>query len=158
MSPRHFLKHSQAGRVLLIPYRLAAIALPTSLKQWGRMLRWAFASKEHYNHTYHLHPVNRDYLASTVAVVTGLPLETVDGFVKELESDRGLSEMLRARALAGPDRHNSDAEPRYGCRLAWYALVRAARPKVVVETGVDRGLGTAVLAAAMKRNAEEGSP
>jgi predicted O-methyltransferase YrrM len=49
-------------------------------------------------------------------------------------------------------------EPRYGRRLGWYALVRATRPRVVVETGVDRGLGTAVIAAALMRNAKEGYP
>jgi predicted O-methyltransferase YrrM len=36
--------------------------------------------------------------------------------------------------------------------------VRTTKPFVVVETGVDRGLGTAVLAAAVMRNANEGFP
>jgi predicted O-methyltransferase YrrM len=36
--------------------------------------------------------------------------------------------------------------------------VRALKPAQVVETGVDKGLGTAVLAAALLRNAEEGHP
>jgi len=49
-------------------------------------------------------------------------------------------------------------EPRYGRRVGWYALIRATKPRVVLETGVDRGLGTAVIAAALKRNAEEGFP
>ena len=51
-----------------------------------------------------------------------------------------------------------DVDPRYGRRVGWYALVRATRPKVIVETGVDRGLGTVVLAAAVARNAKEGCP
>ena len=42
--------------------------------------------------------------------------------------------------------------------IGWYSLIRATRPKIVIETGVDRGLGTAVIAAALKRNAEEGFP
>jgi predicted O-methyltransferase YrrM len=37
-------------------------------------------------------------------------------------------------------------------------LVRATKPRVIVETGVDRGLGTAVLAAAVLRNEQEGFP
>ena len=61
-------------------------------------------------------------------------------------------------ALSSPHRYNSDIEPRYGRRTGWYSLIRATRPKIVIETGVDRGLGTAVIAAALKRNDEEGFP
>ena len=35
----------------------------------------------------------------------------------------------------------------YGRRLGWYALVRALKPRTVVETGADKGLGSCVLAA-----------
>jgi hypothetical protein len=37
-------------------------------------------------------------------------------------------------------------------------VLRATKPRVVVETGIDRGLGTVVMAAALKRNTEEGFP
>jgi predicted O-methyltransferase YrrM len=50
----------------------------------------------------------------------------------------------------------ADPIPRYGRRAGWYAMVRAKKPRFVVETGVDKGLGTCVLAAAMLRNAAEG--
>ena len=66
--------------------------------------------------------------------------------------------MLERQTIHSRDRHNSDVEPRYGRRLGWYALVRATKPKVIVETGIDRGLGTVVLAAAVLRNAQEGLP
>ena len=36
--------------------------------------------------------------------------------------------------------------------MGWYALVRALKPAHVVETGTDKGLGTVVLAAALRRN------
>jgi hypothetical protein len=32
------------------------------------------------------------------------------------------------------------------------------KPKVVVDTGVDKGLGSCILASALKRNSEEGNP
>ena len=50
----------------------------------------------------------------------------------------------------------TDARAEYGRRLGWYALVRATKPKLVVETGVDKGLGAIVLCAALRRNAAEG--
>lgn len=40
--------------------------------------------------------------------------------------------------------------------MGWYAIVRAVKPHVVVETGVDKGLGACVLTAALERNASEG--
>jgi hypothetical protein len=44
----------------------------------------------------------------------------------------------------------------YGRRLGWYAIVRARKPHLVVETGVHDGLGSTVLLRALERNAEDG--
>jgi predicted O-methyltransferase YrrM len=158
MSLRQILKYTAIGRILALPYRLFCVALPGLGRQLARMLRWTFTSKEHYNHTYDLTELNRHYLDSYVSVVSGHELDAIEKFSKELETDETLKQLLRERTLASRDRHNSDVEPRYGRRVGWYALVRAAKPRIVVETGVDRGLGTAVIAAALKRNAAEGFP
>lgn len=157
MSLRHLLRNTALGRLLLIPFRLAW-ALSFAARQIGRMVRWAFTSKEYYNYSYELTELNRQYLANFIAVVSGHPVGDIERYIAELEADQELRTLLRDRARQGPDRHSSDAEPRYGRRLGWYALVRATKPRVVVETGVDRGLGTAVLAAAVRRNAQEGFP
>jgi predicted O-methyltransferase YrrM len=45
----------------------------------------------------------------------------------------------------------------FGRRIGWYAMVRISKPKVIVETGVDKGLGSMVLCAALRRNEAEGS-
>ncbi len=158
MTLRQFLKHTAIGRLLVIPYRFVFIALPHAARQFGEMVRWTFASKEHYNHTYQLTPLNLRYLASYVAVVTGRSQPEIETYIGELEADDKLRRLLVERALASPERHNSDIEPRYGRRLGWYALIRAVKPRIVLETGVDRGLGTAVIAAALLRNSAEGSP
>jgi predicted O-methyltransferase YrrM len=42
--------------------------------------------------------------------------------------------------------------------LGWYAFARILKPKIVVETGVDKGLGSVVLCAALLKNKEEGFP
>jgi predicted O-methyltransferase YrrM len=158
MSPRELLKYTAVGRVLMVPFRFGLIALPQAATQLGRMLRWAVASKEYYNHSYHLTELNQRYLASFVSVVSGHDLAQIEGYVRELAEDATLRAALIECTRASRDRHNCDEEPRYGRRLGWYALVRATKPRVVVETGVDRGLGTVVMAAALKRNTEEGFP
>ena len=46
----------------------------------------------------------------------------------------------------------------FGRRLGWYAVVRALKSRLVVETGVDKGLGGVLLCAALLRNTAEGHP
>ncbi len=142
----------------MIPFRFGLIACPCLLRQAGQMLKWAFASKEYYNHTYHLTDLNQQYLASYIAAVCGHDVKDIERYINELAGDEALRQLLIQRTHESRDRHNSDAEPRYNRRLGWYALLRATKPRVVVETGIDRGLGTVVMAAALKRNSDEGFP
>jgi predicted O-methyltransferase YrrM len=155
---RRFLRNTALGRIVMIPFRFTFIALPYLARQFGQMLKWAFTSKEYYNHTYHLTELNQQYLASYIAAVSGHDVREIERYINELANDAALRQMLVQRTLESRDRHNSDAEPRYNRRLGWYALLRATKPRVVVETGIDRGLGTVVMAAALKRNTDEGFP
>jgi predicted O-methyltransferase YrrM len=144
--------------MMMIPIRWVLFGLRPALRQIARTTGWVFASKEYYNFTYHLTDLNQAYLASYVAVVAGHPVAEIEGYLRELENDAALRSVLIERTHLSPDRHSCDAEPRYGRRIGWYALVRATKPRVIVETGVDRGLGTAVMAAALRQNQQEGYP
>ena len=153
---RRLVKFTALGRVVMIPFRFLFIAGPYLFRQCGQALKWAFTSKEYYNHTYDLTFLNQQYLASYVASVTGHEVKRIEEYIEELRNDSALRDILVRRTLESRDRHNSDSEPRYGRRLGWYAILRATKPRVVMETGIDRGLGTVVMAAALKRNTEEG--
>lgn len=158
MTLREILKFTPFGRIAVIPYRFFAVALPGTIKQFSTAVRWTLSSREVYNHTYHLTELNSRYLDCYVAVISGHDMPTVRKYSRELETDAQLRAALMDRTLKSRERYNCDAEPRYGRRIGWYAMVRATKPRVVVETGVDHGLGTAVIAAALKRNTEEGFP
>ena len=45
-----------------------------------------------------------------------------------------------------------------GNRTLWYAVIRATRPKLIVEAGVHEGLGSEMILVALRRNAAEGHP
>ena len=41
-------------------------------------------------------------------------------------------------------------------RIGWYIIARILKPKIIVETGVDKGLGSVILAEALIKNKSEG--
>jgi predicted O-methyltransferase YrrM len=117
---------------------------------------WASRDTEDSNFYYDLTELNRMHLASLIAAITGAASQKVDALFDELGEDQN----LRAHINAGMIEFGYPREMRlaYGRRLGWYALVRLLKPEVVVETGVDHGIGSCVLCAALLRNAADGHP
>ncbi|NKB45128.1 MAG: class I SAM-dependent methyltransferase [Alphaproteobacteria bacterium] len=117
-------------------------------------------SAEYTNFTYDLWSTSKKYLAHTTAMVTRSTPEEIQTYIEEAEQDETLHQHIRDMTAALPDhvRAGSDDEIRFGRRLGWYAVVRAIKPKFIIETGLDKGLGAVLLCAALKRNAEEGKP
>ncbi len=107
-------------------------------------------SRENDNFTYDLTDRNLAYLAATVAAVTRVSVDQIETYLKEPASD--LLEYLSAKAAPLPiDRPTS-----FGRRLGWYAFARAVKPRIVIETGIQHGLGSVLLCSALRRNATEG--
>jgi len=123
-----------------------------------QLLLWLFRSNEVANFTYNLTPLNKSHLISLIASVTGKEYQEISAYVAELESDAELRRHIRDITVSGKQVSYTDLEAKYGRRLGWYAIVRATKPRVVVETGVDRGLGSCVLTSALIRNETEGYP
>ena len=113
-------------------------------------VRYILFSRELANFTYDIS--NRDELAQTVAAAIGHDASELRAYIRELDDDDDLRRRLERRA-AGAGRPGVE----YGRRLGWYAAIRALKPTLVVETGVDAGLGSAVILRALERNADEGS-
>jgi hypothetical protein len=114
---------------------------------------------EFHNFTYELTDANLRYLAETISVVTEKPAHEIDRYICEAVEDEKLAAHLR---LMMKSRNRSGAEQSvampFGRRLGWYAITRAIKPKVVVETGVERGHGSVLLCSALLRNTNEGFP
>jgi hypothetical protein len=119
--------------------------------------RWLTESRETTNFTYDITETNRRYLASMLAVVLRTDPAEIRRYFEELDTDTELKEHIRGMITAGPHSGVADPTARYGRRIGWYACARVCKPRVVVETGVDKGLGAVVLTAALRRNALEGA-
>jgi hypothetical protein len=152
---RALLADNPLSRVALAGYRTTIVCryyLPKLMLVPG----WLVSSREIVNFTYDLTDYNRLLLADTISAVTGIAESQIEGFLSEPAHDTELLAHIAAATHASKRRTISDAIPRFGRRLGWYAFVRATKPKLVVETGVDKGLGSVLLCAALLRNKNEG--
>lgn len=119
---------------------------------------WLFTSREYTNFTYDLTELNKRYLASLLAGVTGQDFQKILLYIAELENDSALRSHIVSAMQNNSEHHFGDMKIYYGRRLGWYVLARVTRPKFVIETGVDKGLGSCVLTAALMKNEQEGFP
>jgi hypothetical protein len=94
------------------------------------------------NFTYEI--ANRDELCAWLDAAVG-----GGEYPHELWSDRTLQRALRARLRW---RLGSKQWLPFGRRAAWYGVVRALKPNLVVETGIHDGLGSTALLAAVAAN------
>jgi predicted O-methyltransferase YrrM len=126
--------------------------------RYGQILRWSVDSREDTNYTYALTDDSLLYLAHTIAVVSGVSPATVQQYFREAQTDEVLRDYVLEKTRISSYRRVADLRVEFGRRLGWYALVRIMKPGVVIETGVDKGLGAVLLCSALLRNRAEGAP
>ncbi|MQA59936.1 MAG: class I SAM-dependent methyltransferase [Actinophytocola sp.] len=148
---------SPLAPVVAFPIRTKDVAKHDA-KVLKTSIRWLFTSREHTNYTYELTERNRRHLAWYIAAVTGAATHDVRLWFDEVEQDDDLRALLMDGVATGSRRGLADRTVRYGRRIGWYALIRALKPKHVVESGIDKGLGSCLIAAALLQNAAEGHP
>jgi hypothetical protein len=115
-------------------------------------IRFVLLNHETENFTYDLD--NLDELCRTLEESLGVEAAEVRRVVAELQDDESIRHELRELLHSHGYRHR---RPAYGRRLGWYAVARLRKPKLIVETGIDEGIGSAILLLALERNAAEGA-
>jgi hypothetical protein len=143
------------GRGLLMLYR-AKIGLASVKQPFLYLLKWLVRSKETTNFTYDLDNKNKMYLASLISDITNKEYSLIVKYINEVEDDVVLRAHISNKTISSKFFFMADKKVRYGRRVGWYAMVRALKPKTIIETGVDKGLGACVLTAALMRNHLEG--
>jgi predicted O-methyltransferase YrrM len=121
-----------------------------------QILKWLFTSKEDTNFTFPITKKCRLEMALQVSAITGVTAKQVLAIFDELEQDEKLRKHIVSKIKKSVWKNCADFDIHYGKRLVWYTLVRITHPEVVIETGVDKGLGSVILAAAVMKNYEEG--
>lgn len=154
---RRAVARTPLARVAAFPKRLHRVARHNA-RLLGTSARWLFTSREHHNYTYELTSRNLTHLAWYVSHLCDVPVADVRRWLAELRDDAALRTHIESASAAAARSGLADRTARYARRVGWYAILRARKPAHVVETGVDKGLGTCVIAAALLRNAEEGHP
>ena len=148
---------------LLRRIRLAKSAKTLREFYFGRQLSMLkplmFQTGETHNFTYDLTDQNLRYLAEMIAIATQKSPAEIEGYIEEAQNDRELRAYFDSR-MAAYDGQKSPRNVRspFGRRLGWYAVARALKPRIIIETGVERGHGALLLCAALLRNGQEGSP
>ena len=124
----------------------------------SNLVKWLFKSNETTNFTYDLNETNVQYLASLIADITGIEFSQTISFIREIEEDKALRQHIADLTANSDLSFLASDKVQFGRRIGWYALARALKPRTIVETGVDKGLGACVLTAALKKNDAEGFP
>ncbi len=150
-----FQKFPFFGPFLLIPFR-AKTALSYYHAPLINLFKWLFKSKETTNFTYEISQMNLSHMASLISDITDTDYSKIIDYIEEIKGDKELGEHIFTHSLEKDFSITADKEFLPGRRMGWYIFVRILKPKVIVESGVDKGLGSCVIVAALRKNKEEG--
>jgi predicted O-methyltransferase YrrM len=125
-------------------------------KYYAKIIKWLFNSNEYTNFTYDLSDDNKLLLCQFISHITHSELKTIIKYKEELENDQELKNHIIKATKDSAYSSEADTTCFYGRRIGWYILIRVLKPEVVIETGVEKGLGSVVIASALLKNIEEG--
>jgi hypothetical protein len=118
--------------------------------------KWLFTSKEDTNFTYKLSEINIQYLAQMIAFITKRDIQFICSYIMEPINDNELKDFIINKTKNSKFSYKADYRVDFGRRLGWYCFARIIKPKIIVETGIDKGLGSILLCRALQKNSEEG--
>ncbi len=99
---------------------------------------------------------SRLYLAQAIGIATSTAPTEVLKLFDELDADEELREHIETCRRRSKEGRYQDPNMKFGRRIGWYAIARLTKPKIIIETGVDKGLGAVILCAALRKNQNEG--
>ena len=130
----------------------ANAVLPRLWNTVTETFRWIWKTNEVTNFDYYISPQSKNYGIILLSQILQKDVEELEGYALEIENDQELFQSLSENVARSPIRGILRKNPVLGRRVFWYVIVRATKPRIVVETGTDKSLGTAILARALQKN------
>ena len=137
--------------IFAFPIRLKSVVL-FNFHNISKSLYWLINRGEFTNYNYDITKLNRNYLVSFIAYITNKDYNFVQSILLEIEINKDFKEILNGEIAKIKRKYELPKQVFFARRLGWYVLVRILKPNVVVETGTDKGLGTLLIAQALKEN------
>ncbi len=125
-------------------------------KKYIKIFSWLITSRETTNFTYTLTHNNLRYLKLSIAHVCKVDPQQIEKYIYEIINNKELKIFLKHRIDQIKTKGITDKECHFGKRIGWYVFARQIKPKIIIETGIDKGLGSVVLCYALKKNKQEG--
>jgi hypothetical protein len=113
-------------------------------------IKWILFGKEISNFTYEIK--NEKELLHIVQIITGIDYEVLKKILSEINFDDNQFKNF----LSDDFYSNYSKKKIFGRRLLWFLLIRTLKPDLVIESGVDKKLGSAILIYGLFKNYLEG--
>ena len=125
-------------------------------KKYFQILKWMFYSREDTNFTYDLTKQNLDELYKLLESIFELNYSKIKDYSEELLNNSTIKDYLKNKTESSNFKSFADNEIKYSRRIGWYIIARIIKPKLIIETGVDKGMGSVILSEALIKNEQEG--
>lgn len=125
-------------------------------KKYLQILIWTISSKEDTNYTYDLTEQNLDELYKLLESIFKINYSDIKKYSKELLENDKLKEYLSIKIKFSDFKNFADKEIKYSRRIGWYIIARISKPRLIIETGVDKGMGSVILTEALIKNKLDG--
>ena len=110
-------------------------------KKYFEIIKWAIRSNENTNYTYKLSKKNQLELFKTFEVVfNNSTYKQIKTYFDEIENDQEIRNHIRNSISSSNMKKFADLKIEFSRRVGWYICVRLLKPKIILETGVDKGL------------------
>ena len=107
-----------------------------------KIIKWMFNSNEDTNYTYDLEEKNLDELYKLLENIFEINYSKIKDYSEELLNNSLIKDYLKNKIETSDFKKFADTEIKYSRRIGWYIIARIIKPKLIIETGVDKGMGS----------------
>ena len=142
--------------IISVLYRLLYVLNTYCLPKIILIFKWAFNSKELHSFTYNLTPFNVEYLLHNLSVITNLQFTQLKFYFDEISLNKDLGKYIREKIRNSEYNYFKDQRLELGNRFIHYCIIRASKPKIIVENGIELGYTSTIMCEALLKNINEG--